>query len=249
MGVVEETLEKHSEDRKLAEEMTKTRGEVTVLEAELERTRAAAEPPPLPSPSPQPPPPPPQVQDAGNQTPPPTPRPPPPAINSVTTQTAPLPHSYAEAASQKPTHRQLGKGKQRAAGPLHRSSLAAQSIPVTTTMFQTPNGPSQSPKTKAVVLHAATNYQPGLMRRWIEEDNETRIMGIRWLLRGDRRVGKPRSSLVIYHARERRPKPRTSHGKEALPNHRIRLEHVREVSGRERERHRGGLEEGVAAEA
>ncbi|RPB18908.1 hypothetical protein L211DRAFT_899508 [Terfezia boudieri ATCC MYA-4762] len=50
---------------------------------------------------------------------------------------------------------------------------------------------------QAVVLHAApTKYKPGLMRRWIEEDNKTaQIQGIRWLLR---RIGKLASPLVIY---------------------------------------------------
>ncbi|RPB20323.1 hypothetical protein L211DRAFT_527780 [Terfezia boudieri ATCC MYA-4762] len=41
------------------------------------------------------------------------------------------------------------------------------------------------------------------MRRWIEEDNNnTQIKGIRWLLLEGRRVGKAASSLVIYLAEE-----------------------------------------------
>ncbi|KAF8439666.1 hypothetical protein BGX38DRAFT_1207146 [Terfezia claveryi] len=44
-------------------------------------------------------------------------------------------------------------------------------------------------------------YKPGLMRRWIEEDNKgVQIVGIRWLLQEGRRVGKLASSLVIYLA-------------------------------------------------
>ncbi|RPB23565.1 hypothetical protein L211DRAFT_838417, partial [Terfezia boudieri ATCC MYA-4762] len=59
-------------------------------------------------------------------------------------------------------------------------------------------------RTQAVVLHAApTKYKPGLMRRWIEEDNNNaQIKGIRWLLLKGRRVGKAASSLVIYLAEE-----------------------------------------------
>ena len=39
---------------------------------------------------------------------------------------------------------------------------------------------------------------PGTMRKWIEEDNKSmNILGIRWLLKEDRR-GKAASSLVIY---------------------------------------------------
>ncbi|RPB24376.1 hypothetical protein L211DRAFT_837774, partial [Terfezia boudieri ATCC MYA-4762] len=59
-------------------------------------------------------------------------------------------------------------------------------------------------RTQAVVLHAApTKYKPGLMRRWIEEDNKNaQIKGIRWLLLEGRRVGKAVSSLLIYLAEE-----------------------------------------------
>jgi len=48
-------------------------------------------------------------------------------------------------------------------------------------------------------MHAAPlKYKPGTMRRWIEEDNKgVKILGIRWLLREDRR-GQVASSLVIY---------------------------------------------------
>ncbi|KAF8415301.1 hypothetical protein BGX38DRAFT_1281392 [Terfezia claveryi] len=57
-------------------------------------------------------------------------------------------------------------------------------------------------RTGAVVFHAApSKYKPGLMRRWIEEDNKgVQIVGIRWLLQEGRRVGKLASSLVIYLA-------------------------------------------------
>ena len=55
------------------------------------------------------------------------------------------------------------------------------------------------PTTRALVMHAAPlKYKPGAMRRWIEEDNKgVKILGIRWLLREDRR-GQVASSLVIY---------------------------------------------------
>jgi len=48
-------------------------------------------------------------------------------------------------------------------------------------------------------MHAAPlKYKPGTMRRWIGENNKgVKIVGIRWLLREDRR-GQEASSLVIY---------------------------------------------------
>jgi len=51
----------------------------------------------------------------------------------------------------------------------------------------------------ALVMYAAPfKYKPGTMRRWIEVDNKgVKIMGIRWLLKEDRR-GQVVSSLVIY---------------------------------------------------
>ena len=62
--------------------------------------------------------------------------------------------------------------------------------------------PQQRPiEARAIVLHAAPNkYKLGQMRQWIEEDNRgsLQILGIRWLLREDRRLGKLASSLVIY---------------------------------------------------
>jgi len=59
--------------------------------------------------------------------------------------------------------------------------------------------PTYPTTTRALVMHAAPlKYKPGTMRRWIEEDNKgVKILGIRWLLREDRR-GKVASSLVIY---------------------------------------------------
>ena len=37
------------------------------------------------------------------------------------------------------------------------------------------------------------------MRRWIEEDNkDTVVLGIRWLLQEPSRAGKEASSLVVY---------------------------------------------------
>jgi len=59
-----------------------------------------------------------------------------------------------------------------------------------------------APKTRAVVLHAAsTKYKPGQMRRLIEEDYQvfgTKVGRIRLLVREDRRTGKLAASLVIY---------------------------------------------------
>jgi len=48
-------------------------------------------------------------------------------------------------------------------------------------------------------MHATPlKYKPGTMRRWVEVDNRgVKIVGIRWLLREDRR-GQEASSLVIY---------------------------------------------------
>ena len=36
------------------------------------------------------------------------------------------------------------------------------------------------------------------MRRWIEDNQGTQILGIRWLVKEDRRAGKLAHSLVIY---------------------------------------------------
>ena len=45
---------------------------------------------------------------------------------------------------------------------------------------------------------APLHYKPGIMRWWVEEDNDgLEIMGIRWLLKGCR-LGKAASSLDIY---------------------------------------------------
>ena len=44
-------------------------------------------------------------------------------------------------------------------------------------------------RTRTSVMHAAPlKYKPGTMRRWTEEDNKgVKILGIRWLLKDDRR--------------------------------------------------------------
>ena len=67
----------------------------------------------------------------------------------------------------------------------------------TTTGSSTPENPP--PQARTLVMHAAPlMFKPGTMRRWIEEDNKgTKILGICWLLKEDRR-GKAASSLVIY---------------------------------------------------
>ena len=66
-----------------------------------------------------------------------------------------------------------------------------------TTGLSTPHNPP--PQARTLVMHAAPlMFKPGTMRRWIEEDNKgTKILGICWLLKEDRR-GKAASSLVIY---------------------------------------------------
>ncbi|RPB18905.1 hypothetical protein L211DRAFT_899505 [Terfezia boudieri ATCC MYA-4762] len=90
---------------------------------------------------------------------PPTPKPKPPT-NSVSTNTDPPPkRTYAEAATTTNSPHN------------HRESDTSSEHPNLTTQAR-----------QAVVLHAApTKYKPGLMRRWIEEDNKTaaQIQGIR----------------------------------------------------------------------
>ena len=41
------------------------------------------------------------------------------------------------------------------------------------------------PKTQAVGMHSAPlHYKPGMIRQWVEEDNEgVQIVGIKWLLK------------------------------------------------------------------
>ena len=148
----------------------------------------------------------------------------PPSVCSVTTQTTrpptpstatdppptPLTRTYAEIAVQaappkerraspKPTQGQSRKGKEGARqSPVPpktppRPPARARSLPA-------PLATEKSlPTTRAFVMHAAPlKYKPGTMRRWIEEDNKgLRILGIRWLLKEDRR-GQLASSLVIY---------------------------------------------------
>jgi len=49
--------------------------------------------------------------------------------------------------------------------------------------------PRRPPTTRALAMHAAPlKYKTGTMRRWVEEDNRgLKLVGIRWLLREDRR--------------------------------------------------------------
>jgi len=56
-----------------------------------------------------------------------------------------------------------------------------------------------SPRTGTLVMHAAPlKYRPGAMRRWIKGDNKgMKILGIRWLLKGDR-WGHIASSRIMY---------------------------------------------------
>jgi len=56
------------------------------------------------------------------------------------------------------------------------------------------------PYAQAVVIHGVpVRYKPGMMVRWIQEDNTgIEVMRVRWLLSEDRRRGKEASSLVIY---------------------------------------------------
>ncbi|RPB27267.1 hypothetical protein L211DRAFT_897332 [Terfezia boudieri ATCC MYA-4762] len=129
----------------------------------------------------------PPVTHTSSQTTPPTPKLKLPT-NSVSTNTDPPPaRTYAEAATttNSPPLRQPLKDKGKA---------PAKATPPLSTQISPPR------RVQAVVLHTApTKYKPGLMRRWIEEDNKTaQIQGIRWLLKEDRRIGKLASSLVIY---------------------------------------------------
>ncbi|RPB28785.1 hypothetical protein L211DRAFT_237314 [Terfezia boudieri ATCC MYA-4762] len=137
---------------------------------------------------------------------PPTPKPKPPT-NSVSTNTDPPPtRTYAEAAttttSPKKTTPSPDPPKPRAKEPKGKGKAIAG--PKNTTQTRATPPPRNSPlnQPRAVVFPAAPmKYKPGLMRRWIEEDNEgARIIGIRWLLQEGRRVGKLASSLVIYLA-------------------------------------------------
>ncbi|RPB20007.1 hypothetical protein L211DRAFT_578174 [Terfezia boudieri ATCC MYA-4762] len=131
----------------------------------------------------------------------PTPKPKPPT-NSVSTNTDPPPtRTYAEAAttttSPKKTTPSPDPPKPRTPQPKGKGKAI-------TTQTRATAPPRDSPlnQPRAIVFHAAPmKYKPGLMRRWIEEDNEgARILGIRWLLQEGRRVGKLASSLVIYLA-------------------------------------------------
>ena len=114
---------------------------------------------------------------------------------------APVPSPPKETSTATPTKRDVkGKGKAVAA-PVPSSPEDKPKAP------QAKNKPRASPTPKpapplvlrTVVMHGApTKYKPGQMRTWIEEDNETPILGIRWLLKEPRRAGKAASSLVIY---------------------------------------------------
>ncbi|RPB23568.1 hypothetical protein L211DRAFT_838422 [Terfezia boudieri ATCC MYA-4762] len=139
--------------------------------------------------------------NTSTQTTPSTPKPK-PSINSVSTNMDPPPtRTYKEAAttttSPKKTTPSPDPPKPRAPQPKGKGKA------VTTQTRATPP-PRDSPlnQPRAIVFHAAPmKYKPGLMRRWIEEDNQgARILGIRWLLQEGRRVGKLASSLVIYLA-------------------------------------------------
>jgi len=154
---------------------------------------------------------------ATTQTPPPTPQTPPPTtssatqttstapprhkatVNSVTTQTqeAPIPpvRTYAEVAVQVSGQSDGGKGKRPAAGkPPQKRETSAE-----THKTAGQASPPTRWRTRTVVMHAAPlRYKPGMMRRWLEEDNEAvEITGIRWLLK-EHAPEKAASSLVIY---------------------------------------------------
>ncbi|KAF8440577.1 hypothetical protein BGX38DRAFT_1273040 [Terfezia claveryi] len=149
----------------------------------------------------------------------------PEGVKQLFPQTPTLPLQHAEAATETTqeelqTHKSKGKGK---------ASVAAQSRPrnhppdrpspgpgkgkgkgpakATSPSNLPQKNPTPSIRARAVVIHAApTKYKLGLMRRWIEDDNEgIRILDIRWLLPEDRRVAKLASSLVIYMAKEADP--------------------------------------------
>jgi len=130
---------------------------------------------------------------------------------STATDAPPTPpaRTYAEAAVQTPpAHR---RHKQAAPPPGRKEGHRQQAAPPPGRREAKPETPlrkkeetprgnkGELPTTRAIVMHAAPlKYKPGTMRRWIEEDNEgVKILGIRWLLREDRR-GQVVSSLVIY---------------------------------------------------
>ncbi|KAF8453213.1 hypothetical protein BGX38DRAFT_1141655 [Terfezia claveryi] len=94
------------------------------------------------------------------------------------------------------------KGKGRLAPPPEITSPSSPKLAKTVQPPRSARSSDPPMRTGAVVFHAApSKYKPGLMRRWIEEDNKgVQIVGIRWLLQEGRRVGKLASSLVIYLA-------------------------------------------------
>ncbi|KAF8442513.1 hypothetical protein BGX38DRAFT_1261327 [Terfezia claveryi] len=80
-------------------------------------------------------------------------------------------------------------------------------------------------RVQAVVLHAApTKYKPGLMRRWIEEDNKTaQIQGNSLAFKGGQ---KDREAGIItghLHDGDNRPYTWAPHGQEIIPNYDIQL--------------------------
>jgi len=147
-----------------------------------------------------------------------TPTPPARTYAAAAVQTPP-PVQYATAASQTPTvQRKSTATDAPPTPPTRRYAAAAVQTPPATAAVQTPPQREQGrqvapqraqkpprgdkgapPTTRALVMHAAPlKYKPGTTRRWIEEDNKgVKMLGIRWLLREDRR-GQVASSLVIY---------------------------------------------------
>ena len=59
---------------------------------------------------------------------------------------------------------------------------------------------SEQPRAQAVIMHGVSpRYRLGILRRWLEEGNDgIEIMGARWLLPREKRLGKTLSSLVVY---------------------------------------------------
>ena len=114
---------------------------------------------------------------------------------AVAVQTPPTHRGHKQAAP--PPGRKEGHRQQ--AAPPQKGKETKSGTPVRKEQ-KPPRGDKGAPSTtRALVMHAAPlKYKPGTMRRWIEEDNKrVKILGIRWLLREDRR-GQVASSLVIY---------------------------------------------------
>lgn len=94
-------------------------------------------------------------------------------------------------------HKDKGKGKKSAEAALPPPHWRTTPLPNKTKSVPGYKAPSMRART--VVFHGApTKYKPGLVRRWIEgNNNEARILGVRLMLHGGRRVGSWRRHWSI----------------------------------------------------